>query len=97
MKISEMFKKLETYNEMAVLMGSEQAHITFNDRDSHTYEYFKTYKNFKNYMKREYVDWFVKPLIKQDNFEFDEDKDFMAVDPFGIEIISNVCFSLNID
>ena len=74
MTLKEMFKKVETYNEMADLMRTEKARIYFADV-THICsfgDHFTGYAEIRKYIRHEYVSEVADKLLKEDGFEFDE-------------------------
>lgn len=78
MTMKEMFKKVETYNEIAELMGTEKAKILLVEKDIITKcaGTFKTYKEFTQFIKDEYFPDIVENLIKSKDWELDGEIEF---------------------
>ena len=58
MKIKEMFKKVETYNELAETLGNRKVYINFVDSvgyNVYTVEKVETYKDAVKHIRSEYV------------------------------------------
>lgn len=67
MTIKEMFKKVETYNEIAELFGNRLAEVYF-----YTFphgESFRSYKDFSKYIRAEYLKEMADEILKHDGFK----------------------------
>lgn len=81
MKIKEMFKKVEGYNELAEVMNAEKAHIWFADKlccsltdgDS-----FTDYSEFRKYVRREYVKDVADFILNSDEWEMNSEADYTS-------------------
>jgi hypothetical protein len=79
MKIKELFKKLEGYNELAELMNTEKAHIWFGDKlctvitngDS-----FTDFSKFRKYVRKEYFKEVADFILNSDGWEFNQEVSF---------------------
>lgn len=80
MKIRDMFKKVEGYNELADVMNTEKAHIWFADVMAmgliKNGENFKTYAEFRKYVRREYIKEVADFILNSDEFEMNSEKEF---------------------
>ena len=63
-----MFKKLETYNEIAEYMGERKVRIYFGEW--YYKEYFDNYKDWKKYVKTEFIDEVADQLLHSNGWEF---------------------------
>ena len=76
MTMKELFKKVETYNEIAEMMGTDKAKLVLTDIDD-KFGYakvegsFKTYKEFTKFVKDEYFKDVAENLIKSKDWEMD--------------------------
>ena len=73
MTMKELFKKVETYNEVAEMMGTDKAKLVLTDIDIITKceGSFKTYKEFTKFVKSEYQKEVAENLIKSKDWELD--------------------------
>ena len=83
MTLREMFKKVEAYNEIAVLMRTQEAKISFVDRGCHFGEDFEDFKSLNKYVKTEYIKELAELVLKSDEWEFDKEINFVWTDYFG--------------
>lgn len=73
MKMRDIFKKVEAYNEIADMMRTDKAQIYFADvmgTWSHG-EHCKTYREFTKYVKDEYQKEIADKILKLDGWEID--------------------------
>lgn len=78
MTMKEMFKKVETYNEIAEMMRTDKAYICFADIQgtwSHG-ERFTTYPDFRKYIRSEYHKEIADKILKSEEFEIDGEINF---------------------
>ena len=94
MKIKDLFKKVETYNEVADLMHTNKAKIQFGE--VFYSERFEHYNDFCKYVKREYIKEVAEKILSADNCEFDTEIEieygsdiFAGSSKFSIELVSN--------
>lgn len=69
MKMKEMFKKVETYNEIAEMMMTHKAKIQFGEW-LHT-ERFEKYSDFSKWIRREYINEVADMILTSDEWEID--------------------------
>lgn len=74
MKIKELFGILEKYNYIANLTGEKEKHIHFTV-DGDWKGKFKTFTEFKKWLKEEYIDKFVEEILLQ-TFTLNQKKKF---------------------
>lgn len=82
MTLKEMFKKVDTYNEVAEVMHTDKAVIHFSD----SYYYgkdFETYDSFRKYIRKEYISEVVNLILKESNWEMDGEITTEWIDYFG--------------
>jgi hypothetical protein len=89
MTIKEAFKKIDVYNEVANAIGSNslRIYITIGKFDG---EYFETFKDFKNYLKENYIDEAVDTILNYTQYEFNELTELVFTDSLGYGIIEYV-------
>ena len=84
MTLKEMFKKVDTYNEVVEFLTGPKVKILFQygDRwsDAHSFE---DYKSLTKYIKREYIEELAELMLKADAWEFGKVTEFCWVDCFG--------------
>jgi len=73
MTMKEMFKKVETYNEIAELMGTDKAKISFYDLPCFGGIHFSNYKEFSKYIRQEYIKEIADAILKHDGWEIDKE------------------------
>ena len=73
MTMKELFKKVDTYNEIAEMMGTDKAKLvlTYIDIITKCEGSFKTYKEFTKFVKSEYQKEVAENLIKSKDWELD--------------------------
>lgn len=71
MTMRELFKKIETYNEIAEMMGTHKAKIALVEKDiiAMCAGTFKTYKEFAKFVKDEFFPDVAENLIKSKDWE----------------------------
>ena len=69
MKMKDMFKKVETYNEIAEIMLTQKAKIIFGEKWYH--EEFKNYDDFKKYVRHEYIKEVADKILNSEDWEID--------------------------
>jgi len=90
MTIKEMFKKVETYNEVAELMRETKAKIYFASGNYHySGESFTDYNSFRKWIKKEYIKEVAEIILKDDSWEFDGERELTWTDFFGAEHTMN--------
>lgn len=88
MTMKEMFKKVETYNEIADMMCSRKANICFSD-NTFTAECFEDYNSFRKFIKREYTAEVADKILKANSWEIDGKMTIEWVDCFGTTQVIN--------
>lgn len=90
MTMKEMFKKVETYNEVAEMMRTDKASVYFYDTNGSwtSGEHFRTYNDFRKHIRNEYIKEVADLILKADTFEMDSETSFIYKDRFGEETIS---------
>ena len=94
MKMKEMFKKVETYNEIAELMNTHKAKIQFGEK-FHS-ERFVNFSEFKKYIHSEYIDEVAEKILKSEEWEIDGEVEikwgegmFSGASTYFVELVSN--------
>lgn len=92
MKINEMFKKVETYNEIAEMIGSEKIYIGC---DIGTFNFYRatTAKELKAAIRADFFKWAADPIIAGD-YEIGETAMIGMTDPYGKLEIESVEFNI---
>lgn len=83
MTLKDMMKKVETYNEIADLMGTQKAEIAFVDYPRS--ERFKTYSELRRYIRQEYVKSLAELILNDSTWEMNEPTTLIWKDAFSIE------------
>lgn len=93
MKISEMVKKVEAYNEIdrEIYNHFTKAYLHVNIGGYATYR-VDSAKTFKRFIKSEYIDIMAKPIINYDGYKFGEKVIHEAVDEYGNVLHESVEF-----
>ena len=93
MTMKELFKKVETYNEVAELMMTEKAEICFTYAFL-SYEKFTNYNDFRKFIRKELIKDVADKILKADAFEFDKDMEISWTDAFGYTHNDSYCAEL---
>ena len=93
MTMKELFKKVDTYNEVAELMRTDKAEICFTYAFL-SYEKFTNYNDFRKFIRRELVKEQADVILKSDAFEFDKDVEYKWTDSFGTTWDCTYCAEL---
>lgn len=83
MTLKEIFKKVETYNEIAELMLSQKARVHFWDCGCFSGDCFTDYKSLAKYIRREYFKPVADEILSAADYEIDGEKVIEWVDNFG--------------
>jgi hypothetical protein len=81
MRIKEMFKKVDGYNELAEVMNTEKAHVWFADKICSSItdgESFTEYGEFRKYIRREYFKDVADFILNSDVWEMNGETDFTS-------------------
>lgn len=79
MTMRELFKKVEAYNEMAVLMNADKAAINFASIDNGICLGGDTYNNFadfRKWVKRDYLPEVAQKILTAKDCAFDSEFEF---------------------
>lgn len=82
MTLKEMMKKVETYNEVAEVMGTQRAELLLED--GNVYEYFETWAELRKYIRREYVSEYADALLKTNTYEMDKETEINWTNHWGV-------------
>ena len=82
MTLKDLFKKVETYNEIAEMMRTYKAKIYFCD-SFFSGEHFDTFEALRKYARKEYIKDLADRVLKFDGWEFDKGITFEWTDSFG--------------
>ncbi len=82
MTIKEMFKKIEAYNEVAEIMRTDKARLSFT-YDSHWGEKFDSFQSFRKWIRRELAKEIADFVLSSNEFEMDKEIEFRFTDRFG--------------
>ena len=87
MTLKEMFKKVEAYNEIATMMGSRKAKISFYMKASGCNirfgESFDSFDSLRKYARSEYLKELADAVLKFDSWEMDTEVEISYKDHFG--------------
>ena len=90
MKMKDMFKKMETYNEVAEVMMVTKAKIQFGEK-WHS-ERFDNFNDFKKYIRNEYIKEVADKILNFEGWEIDGESTIegnWGESTFFSEIVSN--------
>lgn len=78
MKIRDMFRKVEAYNEIAELMGTTKARIYFADMIGvcSIGEHFSSYSELSKYVRHEFYPAVARMVLEFDGWEMDKEHEF---------------------
>lgn len=93
MTIKEMIKKVEAYNEVANVMGTEKAVLKFEYGFGWGKE-VEDLASFKKYMKDEFIKEMVDAIMNFKEYEFDKDFEISFEDRFGKSYAEEISFYL---
>lgn len=82
MTYKELIKKIDTYNEIAELIGADKMEIRVNIGFSVS-EKVKDSKSFAKFIKDEYIDEVADAILRCSDYTFDNTVDLSVVDRFG--------------
>lgn len=91
MKIKDMIKKVEAYNEVAEIIHGDKMAITFHEFTIN--ERITDYKQFSKFIRKTYLN-IIADAILDGEYEFDTDTAFTVTGPDGY--IFNVTVSFDI-
>lgn len=90
MTLKELFKKVETYNEIAEMMHSRKAKIHFYMRASGCNicfgESFESFESLRKYIRNEYLKETADAILKCSDWELDQEIEIAYADHFGSHI-----------
>lgn len=69
MTLKDMAKKVETYNELAEVMGTDK--IELNITEGYFHNSFTNWKDLQKFIKAEYVKEAAQAILKADGYEMD--------------------------
>ena len=83
MTIKELFKKVDGFNEVAEMIGTQKARIWFAERICGTTvldgEWFATFADFRKYVRRFYVKEVADRIINDDEWQVNGDHGIAGV------------------
>lgn len=94
MTMRELFKKVEAYNEMAVLMNADKAAISFAQIDngiSFGSERYNNFADFRKLVKRDYMPEVAQKILTAKDCAFDSEFKFDwrgGVAKFAVALVS---------
>ncbi len=89
MTIKEMFKKIETYNEIAEMVKTEKLRIYVNIGHFHSIG-FSDFNSFKKYIRNEYIREVEEAILKYDGYAFEVEHKFNITMWDGYKITETV-------
>ena len=97
MTIKEMLKKVEAYNEVAEMLGTEKAVLRVIFDGFGLSEEVKDAKSFKSFVKETYIPEIASVVLKCEDYEFHKNHVFEVEGYFGDMIKSEVEFFIGIE
>ena len=77
MKMKEMFKKVEGYNEISELVNGDKIHVWFAENSVISFgKSFTEYNEFRKYIRREYFKDVADFILGSDEWEMNSEKEF---------------------
>ena len=89
MTIKEMFKKIETYNEVAEMVRTEKLKVEVTV-DSFFGDSFNDFNSFKKYIKANWIKEAVDAMLKCSELEFDTEYELKYNGRFGEEMTMKI-------
>ena len=96
MTIKEMLKKIEAYNEVAEMLGTERAELRFVIDGWMLSEKVEDYKSFVKYVRHELIDEIASLILKCNEYEFHKVQKFEIEGYFGGIIRNSIEFFIAI-
>ena len=91
MKIAEMVKKIDTYNEIAGMIGQPKMVLKFCRRCAMTVTVYSL-KEFRRYIRSEDIECIANAILSYDGYDFGEETEITAVDICGNVVHEEVTF-----
>ena len=86
-----MIKKINTFNEVAELIGNRKAELKVKIGFSSSV-LVEDVKSFKKYIKSEYIDCIADAILSCDTFNFDTATEISVINVFGDTLTETVEF-----
>lgn len=93
MKIKDMIKKIEDYNEIAEIVGGAKMELHFRDQMAFGSQIIWNYKLFSGFIRHEYLDSVAKAILNGD-YEFEKESKIMVQDHTGFTFDVAVAFEI---
>lgn len=93
MKIAEMIKKIDTYNEIAEMIHQPKMQLRFYVRFGLSVE-VGSMKDFRKYIRNEYIPEMADAILAYDGYNFDEDATIRCTDKFGDDLHEEITFEV---
>lgn len=90
MTVREIFKKVDAYNEVAEIMGTDKAIVKVAGFSFSCLDEFENFKDFRAYLKREIIDTLANAVLACDEFENDKPVTITYTDIFGDAYSTNI-------
>lgn len=90
--VKEMFSMVDTYNNIAEIVGSPKMKISF--RYNHYEATADNYKDFAKQLKEELIDEAVNAVLKDNKFSFEKDYHLQYKGRFDDDLEMDVSFNL---
>ena len=92
MKIADMIKKIDTYNEISEMIRRPKVELRFSARFGQSVT-VTDMKSFRKYIRSEYIDCVANAILNYDGYNLYEDATITTVDYFGDELHEEVEFT----
>lgn len=93
MKIAEMIKKIDSYNEVAELIRQPKMTLKFSVRYALTVE-ITNLKDFRKYIRNEYIPEMADAILSYDGYSFYEEATIQCTDKFGDDLHEEITFEV---
>lgn len=94
MKIAEMIKKIDNYNETAAMIGTDKVDLRFAIRFG-DFGYVGSMKDFRKYIRNEYIPEMAEAILNYDGYLFGELARIETTDRMGDKIHEDIEFYAN--
>ena len=93
MKIAEMIRKIDTYNEIAEMIHQPKMELRFYVRFGLSVP-VRSLKDFRRYVRKEYISCMADAILAYDGYSFDEEATIQCTDKFGDDLHEEITFEV---
>ena len=94
MKIAEMIRKIDTYNEIAEMIHQPKMELRFYVRFGLSVP-VRSMKDFRRYVRDEYISCMADAILAYDGYSFDEEAIVQCTDKFGDDLHEEITFEVS--